>query len=210
MKKLIVIGIALSALLEGLHAQETDMREKFTFGAKAGVNVSNVWDEQGEDFEADAKVGLAGGFFFGIPIGKAFGIQPEILISQKGFQGSGSLLGFPYTFKRTLTYLDIPILFQVKPVQYITIVAGPQFAYLLSQKNENSFGDYSQELEEEFDNNNIRKNMLGFIVGLDVNVSFVVASARVGWDFQYNDGEGNSTAPRYKNQWLQFTLGARI
>lgn len=210
MKKLIIIGITLSAFLEGLHAQETDMREKFTFGAKAGVNVSNVWDERGEDFEADAKIGFAGGFFFGIPLGKVLGIQPEILISQKGFQGSGSLLGFPYTFKRTLTYLDIPILLQVKPVEYVTLVAGPQFAYLLRQKNENSFGDYSQELEEEFDNNNIRKNMLGFVAGFDVNISFVVVSARVGWDFQYNDGEGNSTAPRYKNQWVQFTMGVRI
>ena len=210
MKKLIIIGITLSAFLEGLHAQETDMREKFTFGAKAGVNVSNVWDERGEDFEADAKIGFAGGFFFGIPLGKVLGIQPEILISQKGFQGSGSLLGFPYTFKRTLTYLDIPILLQVKPVEYVTLVAGPQFAYLLRQKNENSFGDYSQELEEEFDNNNIRKNMLGFVAGFDVNISFVVVSARIGWDFQYNDGEGNSTAPRYKNQWVQFTMGVRI
>lgn len=210
MKKILLVSMIIFAFQAKMQAQETDKREKFTFGAKAGLNVSNVWDEQGDDFRAEAKVGFAGGFFFGIPLGKIVGIQPEILISQKGFQGSGTLIGYPYSFKRTLTYLDIPLLLQVKPVEYVTLLVGPQFSYLLRQKNVNSFGDFSQELEEEFNNNNIRKNILGFAAGIDVNISFVVISARACWDFQYNDGEGNSTAPRFKNQWLQFTMGVRI
>ncbi len=76
-----------------LNAQSGDRRGSFEFGIKAGINVSNVWDSKGQEFTVDPKVGLAGGVFLGIPIGKFLGIQPEILISQKGFKGSGSLLG---------------------------------------------------------------------------------------------------------------------
>ena len=75
-----------------------DNREKFEFGIKAGVNASNVWDSKGEDFQADTRVGLATGVYFAIPIGKFIGFQPEVLLSQKGLQGSGTLLGFPYSF----------------------------------------------------------------------------------------------------------------
>jgi hypothetical protein len=90
-------------------SQEDDRRENLEFGFKAGLNASNVWDSQGEDFQADTKIGFAGGVFIGIPIGAFLGVQPEILLSQKGFQGSGTLLGFPYSFKRTTTYLDVPL-----------------------------------------------------------------------------------------------------
>lgn len=78
-----------------IHAQSTDRRENLKFGVKAGINVSNIWDSQNQEFTADSKVGFAGGIFLGIPIGSFLGLQPEILISQKGFKGSGTLLGSP-------------------------------------------------------------------------------------------------------------------
>jgi len=189
---------------------DTDTRERLTVGAKLGLNHSNVWDERGDDFRADSKVGFAGGFFAGIPLSKLLGIQPEILISQKGFKGSGTLLFTPYSFSRTTTFLDIPLLLQVKPIEYITLVFGPQFSYLLHTKNVYTFGSNSTEQLIEFQNDNVRKNILGFVGGLDINISHFVMSARAGWDFQSNHGDGTSSTPRYKNQWLQFTIGAKI
>ena len=109
-----------------------DTRENFSFGAKIGANYSNVWDEEGQDFQADGKIGLVGGLFIGIPISKVIGIQPEVMISQKGFTGSGTLLFTPYSFTRTTTYLDIPVQIQIKPSPFLTLVAGPQFSYLLN------------------------------------------------------------------------------
>lgn len=111
-------------------AQMDDNRELLSFGLKAGLNMSNVWDTQGQDFVADPKYGLAGGAFVSLPIGTYLGIQPELIISQKGFQGSGSLLGFSYSNTRTTTFLDVPLLVQFKPIEYFTILAGPQFSYL--------------------------------------------------------------------------------
>src|SRR6185436_19715986 len=116
MKKLIITISVFSLLMSPtlLKAQDSDVdpRGNFAFGIKAGANYSNVWDEKGQDFQADPRVGFAGGIFFGIPIGKFLGVQPEVLVSQKGFQGSGTLSGSPYSFSRTTTYIDIPLQLQ--------------------------------------------------------------------------------------------------
>lgn len=195
-----------------LKAQDvtTDLRKKFTFGVKGGLNYSNVWDEKGQDFEADARFGLAGGLFFGIPIGKFLGIQPEALISQKGFQGVGTLFGSSYSFSRRTTYVDIPLQLQVKPAEFLTVVLGPQYSYLIHEKNAYTFGTTSSEQEQEFKNDNIRKNILGFVAGTDIIISHLVVSGRVGWDFQNNNGDGTSSTPRYKNRWAQLTLGFKL
>jgi hypothetical protein len=181
--------------------------EKFSFGIKAGANLSNVWDEQGEDFVADSKLGAVGGVFFAVPIGEYLGVQPEILFSQKGFKGEGSLLGFPYTFTRTTSYLDVPLLVQFKPIKGFALLAGPQFSYLLKEKNVYTFGSNSSEQENAFSNEDLRNNILGFIVGAELTVSSVIISARAGWDFQTNNKNSVSTTPRYKNQLLQLTVG---
>jgi hypothetical protein len=114
-----------------VQAQMDHNRDVLSFGLKAGLNMSNVWDTKGQDFVADPKYGLAGGAFLSLPIGKYLGVQPEVMISQKGFKGSGSLLGFDYSYTRTTTFIDVPLLVQFKPIQYFTLLAGPQFSYLL-------------------------------------------------------------------------------
>jgi hypothetical protein len=214
MKKIMITITAMCFLIGNskLSAQDadTDPRGNFAFGIKAGMNYSNVWDEKGQDFRADAKIGFAGGLFFGIPIGKFLGLQPEVLVSQKGFQGSVTLSGSPYSFSRTTTYIDIPLQFQVKPAEFLTIVAGPQYSYLMHEKDIYTYGANSTAQEQEFNNDNIRKNILGFVAGADINISHVVVSGRMGWDFQTNNGDGTSSTPRYKNKWIQLTIGFKI
>lgn len=184
-----------------------DTREKLHIGAKIGVNYSNVYDAKGEQFNADSKLGLVVGGFVSIPIGKYLGFQPELLFSQKGFKGDGTILGMPYEFTRTTNYIDIPLLFQIKPSEYMSVVIGPQYSYLIKQSD--TFNNSS--VEQEFENDNIRKNMLCFIGGLDFNVSdYAVIGVRVGWDVQENNGDGTSDTPRYKNIWYQATLGFRL
>ncbi len=207
-----LLGAILCLTIGTISAQDkaADKRDQLVFGIKAGMNVSNVWDEQGADFVADPKLGAVGGVFLAVPIGKYFGVQPEVLFSQKGFKGGGVLLGFPYSFTRTTSYLDVPILVQFKPIEYFTLLAGPQFSYLLNEKNVYTFGSNSSEQEQAFSNEDVRNNILGFVVGADVTVKAFVLSARAGWDFQNNNKNGVSTTPRYKNQFLQLTIGFRI
>jgi hypothetical protein len=210
--KMYLIGVIAMCLLSisSLKAQSEDKRNSLGFGLKAGFNIANVWDSQGEEFRADPKAGMAGGLFLSLPLGKLLGFQPEMLLSQKGFKGSGMLLGTAYSFSRTTTYLDIPLQLQFKPLQNLTLLAGPQFSYLLNQKDTYTFGSNSTEQEQEFKNDNIRKNTLGLVIGGDLVYNYLVLSARAGWDLQSNKGDGTSQTPRYKNRWLQFTIGFRI
>ncbi len=189
---------------------DTDFREKLNFGLKGGLNYSNVYDSEGEAFRADPKLGFAGGAFLAIPIGRNFGVQPEVLISQKGFRATGRILGGTYSFTRTTTYLDVPLLFSIKPVEFITLQVGPQYSYLIKQNDVFTNASTSIEQEQEFVNDNIRKNTLCFIGEADINLKHVVLGARAGWDILNNNGDGTSTTPRYKNVWYQATIGYRF
>lgn len=207
--KKISLLVVLLATITGF-AQDnnatTDSRTAFKIGLKAGINFSNVYDEQGQDFVADGKAGFAAGGFFSIPLGKFLGVQPEIMYSQKGYKATGTVLGLAYDYNRTTSFLDIPILLQVKPIPMITLVGGPQFSYLLDTKN-NFNGTIISTQEDAINSQNYKKTIFGFVVGADLNISQFVISGRAGWDISKSDTDGNSTTPRYKNQVLQFTLG---
>ena len=209
MIKRIVLVIVAVAFMVNIGSTQ-DLRGTFYFGPKIGLNLANVYDSEGEEFDADPKVGLAAGIFFAIPIGTLLGVQPELLFSQKGFQASGSVLGNDYTFTRTLNYIDVPLLVSVKPTPMITLLVGPQYSYLVSKTDVFSSSLLTVEQEEEFENDNIRKNTLCFLGGIDINVSSFVFGARVGWDLLQNVGDGTSTTPRYKNVWYQATVGFRL
>lgn len=212
MKKAIIMiaFIALSINNSIAQSSSTDDREKIFFGIKIGTNYSNVYDSEGEDFVADAKFGLAGGAFVSIPLGKFIGIQPEVMFSQKGFKSSGTFLGTSYKTTRTTDYLDVPILFAIKPLPIVTVLFGPQYSYLMKQKDEFTGGSLSSTQEEEFTNDNIRKNTFSFIIGGDINYENFVVGVRGNWDLKNNNGDGTSTTPRYKNVWYQATVGYRF
>jgi hypothetical protein len=210
-KTIVFMMLAMATIITNCNAQDQgNPRSKFYVGAKGGINYSNVYDTEGEKFQANAKVGFVGGVFLTIPIGELIGFQPELLFSQKGFNGSGVLFGTPYSISRTTNYIDVPLLFSVKPSSLISLHAGPQFSYLLRQKDEFSNTTMSSEQIKQFSNDNVRKNTLCFLGGVDLNVNSFVIGTRIGWDIQNNNGDGTSTTPRYKNRWLQATLGYRF
>jgi hypothetical protein len=211
MKRTIKLLGLCSIFALNLNAQDgKDFGQELTFGLKAGANFSNVYDSKGEDFRADGKLGLIGGAFFAIPLGKMIGVQPEFLFSQKGFKAEGTILGSPYKFTRTTNFIDVPLLFVIKPVKFVSILAGPQFSYLLKQKDvfQNAYSTIEQE--QEFENEEIRKNTLGVVAGLDININQLVIGTRINWDMTQNSGDGTSTTPRYKNVWFQGTIAYRF
>ena len=102
------------------------------------------------------------------------------------------------------------MLLAIKPTEILTIVVGPQYSFLLKEKNQFESTLFSSSQEEEFNNDNIRKNTLCFLGGIDLNFSNLVVGARAGWDVQNNAGDGTSSTPRYKNVWYQATIGYRF
>jgi hypothetical protein len=208
MKKILVM--ILTAAVTLCQAQESDPRKKLYLGIKAGYNYSNVYDTRGEAFEAKSKFGLAAGLFASIPMGRHLGVHAEILFSQRGFHGTGTLLGSSFELTRTSSYLDLPLLIAVKPNQLFTLLAGPQFSYLLKQEDVVTNSTSSIQQEQVLKNDNFRRNMLCVLAGADFNLKPVILGLRAGWDIQKNNGDGTSTTPRYKNVWLQGTFGFRF
>jgi opacity protein-like surface antigen len=187
-----------------------DVRDRFQFGFKAGVNYSNIYDVTSENFAADYKFGLAGGIYMSIPIGKYLGVQPELLYSEKGYEVSGSIEGSTFNNTHKAKYLDIPIYLQLKPNEVLTVLFGPQFSFLLDKTNDFSDSFLSDDQEQEFDNIDINKFTFGLSGGLDFNIGHVVLGGRIGWDLTQNNGEGTTISPQYRNLWYQATLGLRF
>ncbi|NCT08960.1 MAG: PorT family protein [Flavobacteriia bacterium] len=211
MKKVILLIVFVTVSITNFYAQtDAVQRNSVTFGIKAGANYSNVYDSSTQDFIADGKFGFAGGVFVGIPLGKIIGIQPEILYSQKGFKSSGTYFGSTYEMTRTTEFIDVPLLLAVKPIDQLTLLFGPQFSFLMKQKDEFTGGTLNVTQQQEFDNNDITKNIMGLVGGVDFNVNNYVFGFRAAWDIKTNEGDGNSSTPRYKNMLFQATVGFRF
>lgn len=211
MKRLMVSLLLLVAVVTGANAQDDD-RDKLHFGIKAGINIANVYDYAGTDFSPKYRSGFVGGGFVAIPIGTYFGIQPEVLFSQKGTNAQGSINGQPYAFKRTTNSMDVPVFFQVKPIRHLSLVVGPQLSFLLKQRDTFESSDSNVTIEQEFKNQDIRKANIGVVGGVDIDIFKIVVSGRVGADLQKNakDGEVQTDVPNYKAFWGQITLGLRF
>ncbi|AWA30435.1 PorT family protein [Flavobacterium magnum] len=211
-KRTAILFLLANMALFNANAQETtatvaDNREAIRFGVKAGINLSNVYDDNDNDFVADSKVGFAGGAFLTIPIGQVLGFQPEVMYSEKGFKVTGSFLGSDYEYKRTNTYIDIPLQLQFKASPVFSILAGPQFSYLIQTKNNFNDGQFTNEQEADINGENYKKNIFGFTVGADLNFDNFVISARGAWDISKTDSDGGSSNINYKNQVLQLAVG---
>ena|SRR5436190_7172468 len=209
MKKVIaLIALAVTGLTFNATAQDGSATEnKVRFGLKAGFNVSNIYDQQGNNTNTDAKLGLAGGAFLHVPLGSVLGFQPEFLFTQKGFRGTGQILGTEYEFSRTTSYFEVPLLLTIKPGANVALVVGPHFSYLLAQRDAIKSGDFTAVQDQSFSNDNPRRNTMGLTAGADFYLHPVILAARVGWDITDNNGDGTSTSPSYKNVFLQLCIG---
>ena len=211
----IFLPLSLSVVAQDTETNELRVssrlaRQKLVMGLKLGLNSTNVYDQNNNAFVASPRIGGMAGAFLAIPIGKQLGIQPEIHISQKGFNASGQISMDYYKLTRTTTHLDVPVLLQLKPFSFLSVVGGPQYSYLLKQRDEFSLNGNCEQVSEYFAIDNIHKNLLGIVTGVDINLWHLVIALRTGWDVTANRGDGTSSTPRYKNLWLQASIGYRI
>jgi len=133
-----------------------------------------------------------------------------VLFSQKGFKSTTTVLGNEFSLTTTTDYIEVPVFFAVKPNEMFTILVGPQYSFLMSQKDVYKNPITNVVENQDFDTSNIRKNTLCLVAGVDVNLDRLVLGARVGWDLFDNNGDGTSTNIRYKNVYAQATVGIRL
>ena len=140
-----------------------------------------------------------------------FSVQPEVQFSQKGYKTTGSsLVNGSYEYNVTTNYIEVPILAKFSPSKSFAIVIGPQYSFLTSTKTNFTSGNANYQQLVQNDNNNLKKNILGGVVGIEAGASNLIFSARYNLDFQQNNGDGSSTTPQYKNQVIAFGIGLRF
>jgi hypothetical protein len=189
MKKLLVIPLIV--LSSGLFAQ------KFQFGLKGGLNVSNFTNTSFKDVDNKAIVGLHAGALLSLLLGDHFAIQPEALISTQGAKLSSDAGFDDGNYK--LTYLTIPVMLKGRFNGGFYLEAGPQFGFKLSESipGANTTQNFAKNADFGVGAG------LGFHgkSGLGIGGRYVLGVSKVG-DFEKND----FADPNFSNGVIQVSL----
>lgn len=216
MKKIAIIILAWAYTMPGCQAQSDTTTSvislanvNWNIGVKAGVNITSAYSIVNEVFDTEPRASFAGGIFAEIPLGKYILLQPEVLVSQRCLQANGILKADPYTVIRRTTYLDVPVLVAFKPTSAVKLLAGPQYSYLLKQRD--SFpDDVSRSLQEEFNSDVYRSHTLCIMLGAEFNIERFVICSRLGWDLLSNRQDSANITPEYRMIWYQFMVGYKV
>lgn len=177
-------------------------------GIIGGLNIATIIKNDDPNFSSSPLYGYNAGGLLQLPLGNVIALQPEVLFSQKGYHAKGSDGLTGYDYREKVNYLDIPLLLKINLSKELGIVGGPQYSYLLSSKTTFNSGSvtYMQTVKNE--NDNIRKNTFGGVLGLDINLDHnFFLQGRYTIDFKNNNGDGTSSTPAYKNQVFQVGVG---
>lgn len=143
------------------------------FGIRGGGNASKLTGADIQNLEGTIKykVGLVGGIFFAINIGKIITIEPEFLYTMKGAQEQ--VTAGDYTEKLYGDYLEIPVLLKLRiptPGIQPAIFAGPSVGFKLKEKLQRNGQDVP--LQEKILENNDYGAIFG--AGLDFGRHFMI------------------------------------
>lgn len=207
MRKIILVVITIFAAMQMQAQKVTAVENGFSGGFKLGVNSSTfrLGSNVPDGVDKSWKAGFAGGFWFNIPAGKKFSVQPELLYSQMGGIIKGPVTGYNryITIEQRINYFSIPVLLKAHLSKVFSIYAGPQFdARLNSKWTRSGFrGDMKNT-------DSVRSSDWSIVGG----VQFFPAS-KFFLDVRYIHGlqkVWNNTASSYYNQGFQFSVGMRL
>ncbi|MDI1256752.1 MAG: porin family protein [Flavobacterium sp.] len=153
MKTIKLISTAALILLIGTtgNAQTTTTTTGKTtsFGVKGGVNFANV---RGDDFDGpNARTSFHVGVLAEFPLTDAFSVQTEALYSGQGFQTD--IEGSDGKIEYKLDYINVPVLAKIYLTDGLSIEAGPQFSFKVSEQidDEGAAGGTDTDEAESFD-----------------------------------------------------------
>lgn len=216
--------IGFLAIPMTVKAQFDDSR----FGIKAGVNLSNFYQE--ELGEQNLRAGFHAGIFTELALGESFSLQPELLLTTKGNRisyGEGdnlfndlvdeennALIGDAET---NLTYIELPILAKFTINEVINLHIGPYFSYLLNASSDvdGTLGDQLDELDRD----GFNAWDYGLAAGIGVDLNLVTIGFRYDLGLAGVNDDATSAANDFtwdelindrKNQALMFYVGVGL
>lgn len=133
MKQIILLIVSCMLLCTGAFAQSTMGIVAGPNFANFGGSEANTWGEANADPSMQVKFHL--GIFFNKELSEDWSIEPRLLYSTKGpkYEGEVPFYG-EVTYKKLLSYIDIPVLVKYSINEQLSVYAGPQIGFLLSAK----------------------------------------------------------------------------
>jgi hypothetical protein len=207
-RQLILTGIMTLGLTSVIFAKG-DGENKGGFGIKGGVGLSTISFENQNNSKNTWKVGGMLGVGYEARIGKAFALDFEALLANKGVKSeeSYSILGNNgnVIVKTNLYTFEIPVSAKIYLGDHFNIYAGPYFSYTLgaNYKIDATLGNKSQTKEsrnffdKDYKDANGELPMNRFDVGANIGLEFV-SDGGIGVGARFQKGFRDITNDKYK------------
>jgi hypothetical protein len=172
------------------------------FGPKVDINYSAI---KGNGIRNKYSPGFQIGGFAEYNINKHLAIQPELLYTWSPYKKSGDFLTYYNNYGRSaagnninLAYISVPVLLRYNFNKIFSVLAGPQYSYLLYDDE-----DLLKDEKQAFKNYELSANL-----GVQVNLQ------NVGFYARFNKGLSNinDVDERYtwKSNHVQVGMAVRI
>jgi hypothetical protein len=196
MKKVILTAVALFTIVYVNGQDKKDM----SFGVKAGLNVSSIYNIDEDGVDSNSFIGFHVGFFGEFMVSDKFAIQPELLYSTQGVELE--FLGEKGDLK--LDYINIPVLGKYYVSDAFSLEAGPQIGFLISA--ETNSGGVTEDVKDELKSTDVS---LAFGANYDISKNFMIgARYNIGLTrLQENLSPGEKD---FKNSVFQISLGYKF
>jgi len=178
------------------------VQAQFTFGARAGLNLTNVSVKiDGKKLEGDIKPKYKSGFQIGVVgeygISDNFAIQPGILFATQGYKSGPSeiLMDDVWMWESVtvnINYLQIPVNAQYKMdlgVCALLLQAGPYFGYAFGGKTKSGYSirpdkEFSWEQKTDLEFGNKEDQISPFDFGFGLGVGLQLDAIQIGLRYQ--------------------------
>lgn len=151
-------------------------QERFSFGPKMGVSVSNLYINADGVDESDIvgiKPGLLIGAFAEYDFTPALGVSVDLLYSREGTESNRfdypAQEGYSYKHKYSLQYLNIPVLINFYVAHGLAVKAGVQPGVLLGAKYRVDWEYMGQEGSKTQD---IKNNLRAYDISIPIGLSY--------------------------------------
>ena len=169
------------------------------FGAKAGVNFSDITGDDTESFSGLTSFHV--GVVAEIMISEEFAFQPELLYSAQGSDWEDEFDGDTYKGTVKVDYLNVPLMAKYYVAEGFCLEAGPQLGLLLSANSE----------QDGFADQDIKDDLKSIDFGVNFGVGYKLENG-LNFGARYNLGltDGNESLEEegaYKNSVIQISVG---
>ncbi|HEX7365602.1 MAG TPA: porin family protein [Pelobium sp.] len=207
-KVLLFIGLMLTVELAKAQSNKV---QQVSFGVKVGANLTTlgtftIFDKK---YDYDYKTGLVAGLFSEISLLPKLNLVAEANYSEKGANVEANISGFIVNVKQRLNFLDIPIAVSYEALPKFSVFAGPQAAFILSQRSETFYNGVSNA--KNTDTDKIAKPIISAIAGLNYQYKrHLIFNGRYMFDVKKGAKDKDPMFEDVRNSGFSLTVGYKL